>query len=164
MYCFKNNCENKIGEDALRTVVIITKNFPLDALNSYEYELKSSYKLIFPSSFDSSYEKKKKIILLIKEMIIQGVIKKGECGSDIVEKIMILGKNIIKKKDTLKPKEEFIEEFEDFERHAKKEGFKEENMKNDSSLLSECVFLGWIELFKDVCLIIFIYSINYYYY
>lgn len=58
LFYFKNNYGNRAGEDATKAIIAITRKYPLDVLNSSEYQLKDSYKLIFPSSFDYSYKKK----------------------------------------------------------------------------------------------------------
>lgn len=125
--------------------------------------IKNSYKDILPSCNKYSYEKKKNIIILFKEILKEGIVKKGDYGSDIIEEMIHIIEKIVKKKNILNIKEDIVNEYKDFVIIAKEKGFEGKLYNNKYEILAEDIYLDWIALFKEVYILLLNFY-NYYYF
>lgn len=82
------------------------------------------------------------------------IIKKVEDGSEMIEEILFISE-MIKKKYMIKMKGDVINIINSFINTGKDKGFEGKLYKNKNDILSEEIYINWIELFnKDVCIII----------
>lgn len=131
----------------------------MDLLN--KNRVKDIYKDLLSSENEYSYEQKKKVFILFKELIKEDIIKKKELGSEIIERIMFAEEEMKKKKDKILMKEEFINEANDFIEIAKEKGFEEDYLKNRNIITIDYILCEWKELLRDVFIIVIIYFFIY---
>lgn len=135
---------SKVSEDSIKAIIIIGKRYTSDIMNNDD--IKESYCSILPSNDRYSYEQKESIIILFKEMMKEGVIKKGGNGSEIIEEMLFILKEMEKKKDIIMIEEEMMKEADDFVLIAKEKGFKENLYKNKNNIIGEVILIDWKEL------------------
>lgn len=112
---------------------------------------------MLPSNKNYSDEDKKFIYILFKEILREGVIKKGEHGSEIIEEILLIGEMTNRKKDIINMKENVMNYINDLIRIAKEKGFEGENVKNKNKIILDFIFFEWKHVCKeDVYLFSFI--------
>lgn len=142
-----------INEDAIKAIITIGKKYPTDLLaNSF---INNDYEHILPSNTSYSYEEKKYIFIFYKEMVKEGIIKKGEYKSDIIETMMFIEEELENKKDLLKLEEDFLNEAKDFVKVAKEKGFEKDPKEKKNKIIVEFLFAEWKELCKEVFIVIF---------
>lgn len=146
----KEYSRNKIGEDALKAILTISKKYTSDTFDNIS--IKNSYENFLPSNSDVYLEYKKNILLLLNKMMEEGIIKKGGLGSDIIEEIMFIMENTEKKKEMTSTKEDFKNEINNFMRIANEKGFEGKLWKNKNIILADFIFVDWMKLFKKVCI------------
>lgn len=161
LFFFKECPNNKIIEDSIKVIVTIAKKYTYDVMND-DY-IKNSYKDILPSCNKYNYEKKKIIIILFKEILKEGIIKKGDYGTDIIEELMYIIEEIVKKKNILNLKEDIVNEGKEFVIIAKEKGFEGKLYDNKYEILAEDIYLDWIALFEEVYILLLNFY-NYFYF
>lgn len=82
-------------------------------------------------------------------MMNEGVIKKGGDGSEIIEEIMFIMREMEKKKDIFEIEEDLMKEANDFVKIGKEKGFEEKLWKNKNVIISSFIFFEWRELCKE---------------
>lgn len=142
-----------INEDAIKAITTIGKKYPAELL-AHSF-INQDYEHILPSNSLYSYEEKKYTFAFYKEMVKEGIIKKGECKSDIIEKMMFIEEEFENKKDLLKLEEDFLNEAKDFVKVAKEKGFEKDSKEEKHKVIIEFLFAEWKELCKEVSIIIF---------
>lgn len=151
-FYLKKYCENIISEEAIKLILIIAKNDPSTIVKNYF--IKESPSKVLPWNDSFSFENKKSLLLLCKELIKEEIIKKGDSGSEIVEEMMIVGEEIEKEKDIINISEDFISVANEFVMNGKEKGFGEEYTENKNKIISDFLFEGWKELCKEKVYII----------
>lgn len=145
-------------EKIIKIIIIVAKKVPTNVIDYYE--IKTSSKQILPSYNEYNFEDKRNIFILFREMINEGIIKKGEKGSELIEEILFIGELMIKKKDIIKIKKEYVDTVNNYTVIAKKKGFKEVYKSDKVKLLANFLFYEWVELCEvEVCIIILFCSI-----
>lgn len=104
-----------------------------------ESKLKNSYLCILPSDERYSFEEKKIIIKLFKEIVKEGIIKKGESGSEIIDEIIFVIEEMEKRKDVINLKEELKNENKEFVCFAKEKGFEGKLLENKNRIISDFI-------------------------
>lgn len=144
----KENSESKISEDPIKLIVIFAKKCLSFVMNYYR--IKSSYFYLLPSSKDYCDSKKKTIYSFFKEMVNKEAIKKGEFGTEIIERMIFLGELMKKKKDIINFDEDLLNEVDDFVKIAKKKGLEEGNTKNTNKTVMDFALIEWRVFVKEV--------------
>lgn len=144
-----------LSEDAIKAIVSIGKKCPSDIMNCDK--IKYSYKDILPSNNYYSHKKKKNIFILFKEIVKEGIFKKGDYGSNIIEEILFIGEEMERRKEQCKINQDLVNEAINFVRISKEKGFEEVNDENINEIKFDFVCYEWKELCKkEVCIIFFI--------
>lgn len=137
-------------------IYFISKNDSSEIIKSKE--LINSVFVLYPSKIKNSYEKKRNIFILFKDMLKEGMIKienkkikkeyeeEDKSLSDVIEKMMIIGEEIKKEKDILNVTEDMDDIINDFINMAKEKGFNEENVENKDEMILQFAFNEWEEL------------------
>lgn len=149
LFHLKKNSDNKIIEDAIKTIVAIAKNHFSDVMNNLN--IKYGYKDVLLSNNEYSYKQKKSIFILFKEMLKEGVIKKEESGSEIIEEISIIGEEMKRIRDIFFITEDLLNTIDDFNSLVKEKGFKEKSLEDKNKIITDYVYRGLKEICKEVC-------------
>lgn len=88
-------------------------------------------------------------------MLKENIIKKGEYGSEVMEEVLYIVEMINKKKDIINLDEDVINIVNNFITIAKEKGFEGKVLKNKNRIIGEDIYIDWIELCKEVCIISF---------
>lgn len=115
------------------------------------FNIKYGYKDILLSNNEYSYKQKMSIFILFKEMLKEGVIKKGGSGSEIIEEISIIGEEMKRIRDIFFITEDLFNTIDDFNSLVKEKGFKEKNLEDKNKIITDYVYKGWKEICKEVC-------------
>lgn len=70
----------------MKAILTIANKYPVDVINSDS--IKSSFYNVLHSNNHYSEENIKYIYILLKEMVKEGIIKKGGDGSEIIEELL----------------------------------------------------------------------------
>lgn len=163
MYFPKRVNNSGIKKDALKIIVMIAKKCPSDL--TVNNNIKDSYIDIFPSNNDYTDENRMFIYILYKEMVKEGVVKKGEYGVEIIKKILFIGKITNINEDITSIEKDIINIINDYLKNAKEEGFESEIWNDKNKITPENIFCKWKELcMEKVCIFNFNYYIILYYF
>lgn len=147
---------NQIKKDVIKTITVISKKYTSDVINCDC--IKNSYKDILPSYPSFPKENRKYIIFMFKEMVKEGILKKGEEGTEIIEEILFIAQMMKENKSKFNIKEEdYINTINDYIITAKENGFVEKVTKNKNEILIENTYFDWKVIVKrNVWILIFI--------
>lgn len=141
----KDYYKSKISEEARKLLLILIKNDSSCLLN--DELICYNYYNILSSEIFFTCDKKNTIFHLFEEIVKEGIIKKGENGSEIVEEMIFIGEEMNKKKDVVNLTKELINKVNIFTKISKEKGFEVKPLKNKNKKIASFIFNDW----KKIC-------------
>lgn len=104
---------------------------------------------VLPSDLSNNNKQKVIIFCLFKEMIKEGAAKKGGPGSELIEEMMVIGEEMVKKSNIINIDNNLIKAINEFVKIAKENGFKEDD-KYKKIIITDIIVYKWLEFCEEV--------------